>query len=373
MTAVRLTERLTVPRGDALTGDNVDIAAGVLKNVVLCGFKSANGREYPRAVLESRLAKYEGAKANLNHAVNGRVFQEWIGVIRNVRKGDDGRPRGNVVLFKSDPHTPKILEAAQTCPDKFGMSHVALCRTSRRADGVEVVEDIEAVESVDIVVDPATVDGLFEDKGAAVGKVSLKRFVELRGPKWGPQKWAAAAKLCEDFPAYADVPAVDEPAADAEEKPGDLKAALMAALEPMLDEAFDSGDPAKLIAALKDFIKLHAKHTGKGGGETEPETEESKRRKPDAAALTREALDVCRKVGFKGFDATDLDIISAAPTAEREAVAKRLMGAGGGTGGETPTSGGRHQFAEHRDEKDAAKRLAEERAGKKDEPVISWD
>ena len=64
-------------------------------------------------------------------------------------------------MFKSDPFVPKLLEAARRYPNKFGLSHVARAKTARRG-GREVVEEIERIESVDFVTDPATVKGLFE-------------------------------------------------------------------------------------------------------------------------------------------------------------------------------------------------------------------
>ena len=62
--------------------------------------------------------------------------------------------------------------------------------------------------------------------------------------------------------------------------------------------------------------------------------------KPDDGKAIREALEVCRKVGFKGYDADDLDAISAMPADRREALARKLMGSGGsgGKGEEKPTS-----------------------------------
>lgn len=277
MASKRLTERLTVS-GAMTSESSVDAANYVLRNVVLCGFESANGRRYPRAVLEKECPKYDGAKVYLNHSKNGRLFHEWVGIVQRPKPGPDGRPRGDVQLFKSEPASATVIEKAQVCPGKFGMSHVVMAST-RREGGIEVVEGYESVESVDIVTDPATTPaGLFEGKN--VNKITLKQFAERFGPKFGPVKWGALSKLCEDYPAMADAPVVDAPADDAAGDAGDLKSALMSALWPIVEQAFDDGNSSKAESALRDFIKLHAKHTGTsadtGGADGDAMTPEGK-------------------------------------------------------------------------------------------------
>jgi hypothetical protein len=368
----RLTERLTVARGGALAPDSVDAENGILKGVVLCGFESANGRKYPQKVLAAAAAKYEGAKANLNHNQGGSTFQTWVGVVRNVSVGGDGRPRGDVHLFLSDQHTPKVIEAAQKAPDKFGMSHVAMCRT-RREGGVEVVEDIEAVESVDIVVDPATVPGLFESKGGRA-VVKLREWVAgfARHPKATTAQILAVKRLAE-MDGMGDLPVSDPPAMTDESPDADdaVMAAFKAAIGSVVDQAMSGEmDPKEALGKIKTLLKSHGELNSDGTPDTDddPETgagEEAAESRRSAAGLIREAVNVCRKVGFKGFDADDLDMILSVPTDRREAVARRLMGtARPDAGGERPESGGRHQFAEHKDEADAANRVRESLGGK---------
>jgi hypothetical protein len=157
----RIAERVGAVAG------GVDEAARVIRGAVICGFESANRRRYPRAVLVRDCRKYEGAKVHFDHRAGDRSFRDWVGVVENVRPGPDGRPRGDLRLFAADPGVPKLLEAARVCPGRFGLSHVIDART-RREGGVEVVEEIARVESVDIVLDPATnPGGLFEGTGAA--------------------------------------------------------------------------------------------------------------------------------------------------------------------------------------------------------------
>lgn len=254
MAAKRLVERITQP----LAGARVDREAGVIYGVKLCGFESANGRDYPAAVFRRDIAKYENAPINFNHG-RERLVENVGGKIRNARVDADGTPRGDAHLLKTHPHYAPVMEAAENHPDLLGFSHVAVCRTGRGSNGREVVEGLELVESVDLVAQPATTKGFFEDRPV---KISLKQFAERVGPKLGPDTWGALTKLCREMgDEMADAPVMDPPPDDSADAP-DLKSALMSALAPMLDDAFDSGDPTKLIAALKDFIKLHAKHTG---------------------------------------------------------------------------------------------------------------
>lgn len=318
--------------------------APVIEGVLLCGAVSANRRRYLTKAFEGeRVKRYNGKPVNLNHGRDrdGRPYQEQIGVIQNARHRADGMPIGDIAVNPKKPYAEAFLWDAKHQPKACGMSHVAHCETTRGKDGWEDVTELVAVESVDVIGagNAATTKGLFEHKGSAV-KISLKTFVERFGPQWGAKKWAAATKLVEDMGDLTDVPSVEEPPADA--GGGDLKAALMSALAPMLDEAFDSGDSSKLIAALKDFIKLHAKHTGK---ETPAETpaddgdddaaEESK--KPQPWTVLKE----CRDADYHPSD-TELEILAREPDAtKRKTYVTEQKKKAANAKAEKPVAGGR--------------------------------
>lgn len=165
----------------------VDREAGIIRGVKLCGIKSINGREYPESVLRSAIAKYEEAKAYLGHQRreergNDRPFQDWLGVIRNARWGGDGN-YGDLYLRRESGHFSSVCEAAEKFPNNFGCSHVA-SGSSRYRDGVEIIESIETVFSVDIVTEPATARGLFESASdpavsAAAEALSTAKFTSL--------------------------------------------------------------------------------------------------------------------------------------------------------------------------------------------------
>lgn len=316
MAAKRITERVIAP----FAGSQVDREAGVIRGVKLCGLSSENGRDYPPEVFRRDIAKYEGVPIYLDHSRERSVDRKF-GWISAPRVDADGTPRGDAHLLKNHPTYPQVMEAAERNPNLLGFSHVALCPTSRGANGRERVEGLEKVESVDLVPEPASVGGLFEGRTVA-GKISLKQFSERFGPKWGPARWHAFTKLCEDYSGMADAPVMDEPApvADPGADTGDMKAALMAALAPLLDEAFDSGDSTKVVAALKDFVKLHAKHTGK---EVKADAQPDGMAAGEGKKAQSDALVEAIKYLAPELSA-DLSLIAATPPEHRKAQADRL-------------------------------------------------
>lgn len=145
----------------------VDREAGVIRGVKILGFESRNGRRYPPETLTRARDLYEGAKVNVNHpgthATAPRDYRDRIGVIRNVAFDPaEG-------LFGDLHFNPKHALAAQLewdaghAPENVGLSHNVLARTVRRDDRV-VVEAITQVLSVDLVADPATTRGLYEER-----------------------------------------------------------------------------------------------------------------------------------------------------------------------------------------------------------------
>jgi len=153
-------------RGLAL---RVDREAGIIRGVKILGIESQNGRSYLPQALATAVPLYEGAKVNVNHpkAAPGapRDYQDRIGAIHGVtvRTGEG--------LFADLHFNPQHALAGQLAwdaehaPENVGFSHNVLARTARRGDRV-VVEGITKVQSVDLVADPATTRGLFEQRSA---------------------------------------------------------------------------------------------------------------------------------------------------------------------------------------------------------------
>lgn len=142
----------------------VDRQHGVIRGVKILGPESRNGRSYPAETLAAAAALYEEAKVNVNHPKGDprwpRDYQDRIGVIRNVVARPDG-------LFADFCFNPKhalaeqLLWDAEHAPQNVGFSHNVEAQTVRRGDRT-VVEAILKVQSVDLVADPATTQGLFE-------------------------------------------------------------------------------------------------------------------------------------------------------------------------------------------------------------------
>jgi hypothetical protein len=144
----------------------VDRAAGVIHGVKVLGLRSRNGREYLPEALARAIPLYEDAKVNVNHPKGDpaapRDYQDRLGAIRNVAL------RPGAGLFADFHFNPchalaeQLLWDAEHAPENVGFSHNVLARTTRRG-AVVVVEAITRVQGVDLVADPATTRGLFED------------------------------------------------------------------------------------------------------------------------------------------------------------------------------------------------------------------
>lgn len=164
----RLLERSIGLRG------HVDASSGVVSDIKILGANSRNQRRYTHDAMQEAVPRYEGTKVFLNHPTPERLdhdrdFRDWVGVLKGVRFAG-GELRGNLHLRRESKHYSEILEAAEHFPESFGMSHVA-DGDSNWVNGVEIVESITHVFSVDLVMEPATTAGLFESKGA--GSLSL--------------------------------------------------------------------------------------------------------------------------------------------------------------------------------------------------------
>jgi hypothetical protein len=143
-----------------------------------------------------------------------------------------------------------------------------------------------------------------------------------------------------------DAPAIDAPPDDADT--GDLKTALIAAITPMLDDAFESGSSDKACAALRDFVKLHAKHTGKAADDkpadppADDAAEESKKAKPDPWAVLRE----CQEADYAASPA-ELETLALQPDpAKRAAFVREQKAKAANARAEKPQSQQRKPGAE---------------------------
>lgn len=328
----RLTERVANP----FAGSRVDRGAGTIGNVVLCGFESANGRDYPAAVFKRDFAKYEGRPVNADHAQSATVDRR-LGWFSGVRVGEDGKPRGTLNLLKTHPLYERVMEAAERNPSLFGFSHVAYCKT-RTERGREVVESIDRVESIDLVADPATTQGFFESKtmGLTVRKLceALVKHAKITSAQVRPLKRLGEMDGMDAAPTALDVPPDDT--AD----PADgVSAAFKAAIGAVVDSAMSGDmDPKDALAKIKKLLQSHGEVNADGTPDTgageEDDDMPKESRRPSLAGVLKECTD-------KGFtpDTTQLVAIADIPTAAgRASLIEQLKKASEGQGRETPRS-----------------------------------
>jgi hypothetical protein len=145
----------------------VDRAAGVIRGVKLLGLTSRNGRRYRENALAEAVALYEGAKVNINHPkghpLAPRDYQDRLGVVRGVEFRSGDGLFGDLHFNPRHALSEQLVWDAEHAPQNVGMSHNVLARTSREGD-VTVVEKITKVQSIDLVADPATTSGLYEQE-----------------------------------------------------------------------------------------------------------------------------------------------------------------------------------------------------------------
>lgn len=146
--------------------NSVDREAGVLKDVKVLGYESANGRTYSREAVAKARGMYEGRPCNINHGHRGasgdRAVSDRFGMLRNVRAVESGLI-ADLHYLKSHALAPVVIEAAERMPNAFGLSHNVEGRV-RSERGKSIVDEIVKVHSVDLVSDPATTKSLFEGR-----------------------------------------------------------------------------------------------------------------------------------------------------------------------------------------------------------------
>ncbi len=143
----------------------VDADAGLLRGVKVLGLSSRNGRVYPAETLLKAMPLYEGAKVNVNHPAGNptgpRDYRDRMGVMRNVATRPEAGLFADFHFNPKHPLAEQLVWDAKHAPENVGFSHNVQAKLARR--GQEwIVEEILQVQGVDLVADPATTRGLFE-------------------------------------------------------------------------------------------------------------------------------------------------------------------------------------------------------------------
>jgi len=144
------------------TRSRIDREAGVIRDVLVLGSHSANGRTYTTDAMSAAAKLYEGVPVYIDHQPEGRrSYRDKIGRLTSVQHRDGGL-RADLHINPAHPAAAQLLWDAEHHPAAVGLSHDAEGRIVTR-DGQAIVEAIESVRSVDLVAEPATTRSLFED------------------------------------------------------------------------------------------------------------------------------------------------------------------------------------------------------------------
>ncbi len=177
LTHKRITERAM----NAIAQGHVDAENGILYGVKLLGGRSKNGREYTERAMQNAVDKYRGKKVFIDHPERDRMNEDrsidrCVGVIESPRF-ENGAIYGDLRLRKASPYYEQMLEIASDFGSSFGMSHVA-DGNGRTERGIEIVEEITDVFSVDVVCEAATTAGFFESAHAGKIQNEIDRLFE---------------------------------------------------------------------------------------------------------------------------------------------------------------------------------------------------
>lgn len=149
--------------------EGVTVTGTLVSNVKLLGSVSRNNRVYSEQALEDAARLYPGALVYLNHDdfdPTNRQVQELAGTVRNPRRvGQEIRGDLQLIDFGEGVVSPATLvkALAEQMPNAVGMSHAAEGELKPvDGDGPDIVESLSAVHSIDIVTNPATTAGFFE-------------------------------------------------------------------------------------------------------------------------------------------------------------------------------------------------------------------
>lgn len=264
---------------------SVDRSAMVIRGAKIIGVESRNGRTYSDAALDKLTQFYEGQSVNVDHDRSKpnpeRKMSDGFGMLRNVQRRADG-VYGDLHYLGEHTLAPVILERAERMPESFGLSHSAEGRVVRKK-GKLIVEDVEAVHSVDIVREPATTKGLFESEGEFDMEIMTIREIVETVPSETPgfellREQMDAGTIADDSQVQvaAGTGATDQ-----------IKAAFRAAVVEAFDD--ESLDIKATIARIKQIMTAQEKlNEEKPDTKPDEENEEEKKAAPAVESVEQD-------------------------------------------------------------------------------------
>lgn len=230
----------------------VDLEAGVIRGVKVCGNRSKNGRYYPPEVLESAALLYEGVPVYLNHGLlpgDEREIDVHVGNLQNVHL-QEGELFADLHYLKSHPQAASIVERAERFANNFGLSHDAEIEAIADGQGQRVTR-IVAVHSVDLVTRPATNHGIFEQEQNRVSQPTrtFKQLIESLSVNQYAGKFAVLEQMERD-----NDPRLATPIAEAEsDDTPPLKRATRQLVLAVLDDT--SLDESGMLSELARIVR----------------------------------------------------------------------------------------------------------------------
>lgn len=144
----------------------------MIKGVALLGGVAKRGKNsysYPVRTMETavRAGKYDNCRCFINHPTDKemnsgrRDLNSLAGMVKNPRV-ESGKIKGDVMLLP-DQFGNKFYDIAKLMPEAASCSHIADGKLKREGNNM-FVEEIKEVLSVDLVVQGATTQNVFESK-----------------------------------------------------------------------------------------------------------------------------------------------------------------------------------------------------------------
>jgi len=166
---------------------------GLVRGVVILGPHSRNKRTYLTEAMVKAVPLYNGVRIFANHQQPGqsRSIRDLIGKIVNPRF-EGGKIRGDAQILES--HRSWVLPLIREVPNLCGFSHDARGVVFVHK-GEEIVEEIKAVHSADLVVDPATTRGIFEETGRRKERKRMEEELQRQISTLTEDKALLAAEL----------------------------------------------------------------------------------------------------------------------------------------------------------------------------------
>jgi len=154
---------------ESVVAADIDSEKGIAIGVKLLGLSSRNKRNYDTpGVRKTAIQRLAGSRVYINHpakAADARDYNDKFGVVgQNVEYREGKGYFGTIYFNPQHRSASQFVWDVTNAPKTMGMSVNAKINASEAKKGEDVdVTAIESIRSVDVVNNPATTDGIFEE------------------------------------------------------------------------------------------------------------------------------------------------------------------------------------------------------------------